>query len=114
MKFSRSLKKSYEFRRLYAKGNHAATALLVVYCRKNRNQCNQLGITVGTKIGNAVHRNRVRRRLKEIYRLNEVNLISGFDIVIVGRVKSRYASYQELEKDFLYLCKRLGLRSEVK
>lgn len=109
VEFSVSLKKNYEFRRLYSKGKSVATPLLVVYVRRNNGKMNRLGLTVGTKVGKAVVRNRVRRRLKEIYRLNEHRLQSGRDVVIVARVRSRDADYHKLEKDFLSACARLEL-----
>lgn len=112
MKFTESLKNNYEFRRLYSKGKSAGTGVLVAYCRRGRPGHNRLGITVSGKIGNAVHRNRVRRRFREIYRLNEHRLRSGYDIVIVARVKGRYASYADLEKAFLSVCRSLGLLSD--
>ena len=64
---------------------------------------------MGSKIGNAVKRNRVRRRLKEIYRLNEDKLLTGYDIVIVARVKAVHAKYSQLDRSFLFLADRLGL-----
>ena len=64
---------------------------------------------MSTKIGNAVVRNKIRRRYKEIYRLNEDKLIAGYDIVIVARRKSRYSDYHELESDFLRLCAKLHI-----
>lgn len=110
MKFSVPIKRNNDFRRLYNKGKSAATSRIVVYCRRGRNsKQNRLGLTVGTKVGHAVVRNRIRRRLKEIYRLNEEKLNSGWEIVIVARVRSRDASYGELERDFLSLCEKLGL-----
>lgn len=109
MKFSETMKKNYEFRRLYSKGKSAATPVLVVYCRKTNRAYNRIGITVTNKIGKAVHRNRVRRRIREIYRLNEHRLLPGTDMVIVARVRSRYVSYQELERAFLAACKRLNV-----
>ena len=59
-------------------------------------------------------RNRVRRRFKEIYRLNEGKLARGFDIVIVARVKSRFASYRELETAILSLFKKLKLIGDLR
>lgn len=112
MDFSVSMKKNHEFRRLYAKGKSVATKNLVVYFRRVERPYNQLGLTVSTKVGNAVVRNKVRRRLREIYRLNESGLICGMDVVIVARVKSRYSTYSELERDFLYACRRLGIAAE--
>ncbi|NLV85895.1 MAG: ribonuclease P protein component [Clostridiales bacterium] len=109
MKFSVSLKKNQDFRRLYSKGRSIAAASLVVYVKKNRQPVNRLGITVSTKIGNAVCRNKIRRRLKEIYRLNEGRLESGLDVVIVARVKAAHTPYSKLERDYLYACSRLGI-----
>ncbi len=109
MRFSTSLKNNYEFRRLYAKGKCAASPYAAVYCRRNRSRANKLGITVSTKLGNAVKRNRIRRRYREIYRLNEDKLAAGYDLVIVARAKSKFSQYRELEADFLRLCRRLGV-----
>lgn len=109
MRFSTSLKNNYEFRRLYAKGTSVFSPYAAVYCRKNRTASNKLGITVSTKIGKAVQRNRIRRRFREIYRLNEEKFNSGYDIVIVARTKSRDARFIELESDILRLFGKLGI-----
>lgn len=112
MEFSTSLKNNYEFRRLYYKGKSAAGPLLVLYVRPNRRKENRLGLTVGVKIGKAVIRNRVRRRLREIYRLNERTLRRGVDLVVVARTGAVEASYRELEQEFLRLAGRLGVLGE--
>ena len=113
MKFSVSLKKNYEFRRLYAKGRSAQTPRMVLYCRKNWSDKNRFGITVSTKIGKAVYRNRIRRRFREIYRLNEGKLCPGYDIIIVAKGKSRYSDYKQLNEDFVFLAEKLGVWSEI-
>ena len=113
MRFTSSLKKNHEFRRLYNKGKSAVSRCAVVYCRRNGTAVNRLGVTVSTKIGNAVHRNRVRRRLKEIYRLNEEKLAPGHDIVIVARVQSRYVEYRELESAVVALFKKLNITRTI-
>lgn len=114
MEFTQSLKNNFAFRRLYAKGKHAVSSTMVIYCRKNKLSKNQLGITVSTKIGKAVVRNRVRRRLHEIYRQNEFRLAKGYDIVIVARGAGRYVTYGRLEADFLSLTAKLGLQGVQK
>ena len=109
MKFSASLKGNSAFRRLYAKGKSAAAPALVVYFRKNGARLNRVGVTVTSKLGKAVQRNRVRRRLREIYRLNEDRLRPGLDIILVARTRARFVSYAELDRAFLDLCGKLGL-----
>ena len=101
MKYTVSLKENRVFRRLYAKGRSAVSPTMVLYCRKNGRRENRLGLTTGTKLGHAVVRNRVRRRLREIYRLQEHRLSPGYDIVVVARVRAVYSRYAELERDFL-------------
>ena len=71
-----------------------------------------MGYTVSNKIGNAVTRNRVRRRLREIYRLHEHALRAGFDIVIVARHQAAGADYHRLERDMLRMFKALSLLKE--
>lgn len=110
MKHTVSIKRNHEFQRLYAKGKNTASPYLAVYWRKNRLGANRLGLTVGKKVGGAVVRNRVRRRIREIYRLHERELTTGCDLVIVARVKAAFSSYQQLENSFLALTDKLGLR----
>ena len=73
MQFSSSLKFNHIFRRLYRKGQSAANGYLVLYCRKNGSQANRIGLTVSAKLAHAVQRNRLRRQLREIYRLHEAS-----------------------------------------
>ena len=112
MKFTSTLKKNYEFHRLYRKGSSAATAFLVVYARQTKRQGNRVGFTVSTKLGKAVKRNRVRRRLREIYRLHEAELSRGTEMVVVARGRAVDAAYGQLEGAFLHACKKLGLFAE--
>ena len=107
-----TLKKNSDFRRLYAKGKSAVNPYVVVYSRCNREQHNRLGYTVSTKLGHAVVRNRVRRRLREIYRLNSRLFKSGYDIIIVARMRCVGAEYRKLEAAVLEACKKLELLEE--
>ena len=109
MKFTDTLKKNYEFRRLYSKGKSAATPFLVVYARKSKRHTNRIGFTVSNKLGNAVKRNRVRRRLREIYRLNEQQFQCGWDIVVVARSRCVVADFQSITKAYLALAAKAGI-----
>lgn len=112
MKFTVTLKNNYEFRRLYSKGSSAATPCLVVYARRSRRDKNGLGITVSTKVGKAVVRNRIRRRIREIYRLSEADIARGTQLVIVARPRAAEAGYAELRSCFIRACGKLGILEE--
>ena len=109
MKAAVTVKENYEFRRIYRKGRSAVSPYFVVYCLKNRAGASRLGVTVSKKLGHAVVRNRVRRRLREIYRLNAGRLKEGYDVIAVARVKAAHSRYAVLERDFLRLSQKLDL-----
>ena len=113
MKYSTSLKLNHIFRRLYHTSGFA-DGLLVLYARKNRTAENRVGITVSKKLGHAVVRNRVRRRLREIYRLNESRFQPGWDIVVVARTKAVSADFGKLTEAYLDLAEKAGILKEVK
>lgn len=108
MKFSCALKLNHIFRRLYSTKGYA-NSMLVLYARKNRTEQNRVGITVGKKLGHAVVRNRVRRRLREVYRLNESRFRPGWDIVVVARTRCIHASFAKLTEAYLSLAEQAGL-----
>ena len=109
MKHTISLKQNHEFRRLYAKGKSVVCPYFVLYCRRTGRPINRLGITASVKLGNAVKRNRARRRLRELYRLREEELRRGYDVVIVARTRAIYGRASELRRCFDQQAKKLGL-----
>ncbi len=109
MESTRSLKQNHLFRRLYQKGKSASGHCVVVYCRKNGLPYNRLGLTAGTKLGHAVVRNRIRRRIREAYRLSEQSYVLGYDIVVVARHRAVDASYQEIAQCLAHQMSKLGL-----
>ena len=108
MKFSSSLKLNHIFRRLYASSGHA-NSYLVLYARKNHSATNRVGLTVSKKQGCAVVRNRIRRRLREVYRLNEDKFQPGWDIVVVARSRCLNANFQKLCEAYLSLAEKAGI-----
>ena len=85
---------------------------MVVYCRKNRLDHNRLGITVSTKLGGAVVRNRARRRLAETFPLSRPHLRQGYDIVLVARGRVLTAPFPALLETFRRLCGKLEIWEE--
>lgn len=114
MKEQTTVKENYEFRRMYAKGKSGISSCLVVYYRPNRRDHNRLGVTVSTKIGHAVIRNRIRRRFREIFRLSQPKMKQGYDFIIVARTRASHVTYRELERAFLQVCGKLGVLEETK
>lgn len=109
MKHTVSLKQNHEFRRLYHKGKSAVSPYFAIYCRRTGRSESRLGITTGVKLGHAVKRNFVRRRIRELYRTNEHKFSPGYDIVVVARTRAIFGRYAELERSFLQLMKKLGI-----
>lgn len=103
MRFSESLKKTGDFQRVYRKRKSCANRLLVMYVRQNHTDRNRFGISVSKKVGNSVVRHHVTRLLRESYRLHEEMFHSGWDIVVIARAGTKYASYQEINSALLHL-----------
>ena len=107
-----TVKENYEFRRIYRKGKSAVSPQLVIYCQRNRRGHSRLGVSVSTKLGCAVVRNRVRRRIREIYRLNKAKMLPGYDLSVVARVRAVETDYQKLDRTYLRLLEQLDLLRE--
>lgn len=108
MKFSDALKFNHIFQRLYRTSGHG-NGLLVLYARPNRTGGNRVGITVSRKLGKAHIRNRIRRRLREVYRCNEDRFLPGWDIVVVARSRAIDADFESLTRAYLHLAEKAGL-----
>lgn len=112
MRFTISLKKNYQFLKVYKRGISYAGKYLVVYCLKNNCDNIRLGITTSKKVGNSVVRNRIRRLLKENYRHIEEKILVGYDIVFVVRANDNVPSYYEVKREMKYLLRKLRLMNE--
>lgn len=106
MQFTASLCENRDFRRMYSSAKSCVGSYVVVYARRNRCGSNRLGITASTKVGNAVVRNRARRRIRECYRVNEPRFLPGYDVVIVARSRAATAPYHALQAELMALCHR--------
>ena len=92
-----------------ATGTKVLAAAFVLQARKRSDEGPvRIGFTVSKKVGNAVERNRVRRRLREIVRLSEnARMRAGFDYVLVGRRAALKLSFARIADEFTGALNRL-------
>ena len=105
MIFTESLKSNRDFQKVYKSGKSFANKYLVMYVLENGTDQNRLGISVSKKVGNSVVRHRVKRLIKESYRLHEGIFNSGLDIVIIARQSAAAVGFYEAESALLHLTK---------
>ncbi len=106
------VKKNYEFKKMYKEGRYYAEEYLVMYIMKSKLDYNKVGFSVSKKIGNSVKRNRVKRLLRENYRLFHHKLKIGYTIIFTGRQKSSEASFWDIQKNMVSTFKRAKLLKE--
>ncbi len=101
--------KNPQFRTVYGKGKSKSDKYLVMYIYPNGLEQNRLGITVSKKNGNSVVRSRLKRIIKEAYRLQQHRFVSGYDIVIIARNASIDQKSTQMEKSVLRLAEKFHI-----
>lgn len=105
MKFTESLRKNRQFQEVYKTGVSRANKYLVMFVSENHQDVNYLGISVSRRVGNSVVRHRVKRLVKESYRLHEDIFNSGLNIVITARAGAASIPFEKMESAVLHLGK---------
>jgi ribonuclease P protein component len=105
------LKKPGDFQICYRQGKSSRGRLTTIYCRPNGLTYNRVGFSTGKRLGGAVVRNRIKRRLREIMRLAEADkrLKTGYDIILAPKPSAVDVGYQELRGSVYAGLKKLGL-----
>ena len=109
MLYTEILNNNRDFLALYHKGKFTASKNIVIYVRKNNLPFNRLGITAGKKIGNAVHRNRAKRLIREAYRGFAPRIKGGMNIIFAARVKTASASLETVKNAMNECFEKAGL-----
>lgn len=101
MKYTDTLKKNYEFRYILTKGTYYGGKYLDSYIVKNNKKTNNIGLAIGVKIAKANKRNKVKRLIRENYRLLEKDLVLGYNIVFLWKkkVSVEQATFYNIKED---------------
>lgn len=105
-----TLKTNREFERVFRQGRSVSDGFLVLLGRKSKKPPLRIGFCISKKTGKAVVRNRLRRRLKEIFRQLEGRLDSRWDLVMVSKPSSVTLTFQQLKARIEALTGRLGVQ----
>ncbi|MCR5833670.1 MAG: ribonuclease P protein component [Selenomonadaceae bacterium] len=112
LKKSEILRSKQDFNAVHGGGqsynNHALVMLVVEEEKYN----GKVGFAAGKKLGCAVARNRVKRLMREVYRLNKNSLRRNCGMILVGRKFTVTAKFKDVEKAFIALCRRAKLFKE--
>jgi len=104
------LRKREDFNKVYRHGKSFANSQFVVYWRSNPQAGSfRMGVSASSKLGNAVVRNRLRRMVKEIVRLNAAKVVESTDLVLIVRKPALSLAYKEMEGSILHVLRKSGL-----
>jgi ribonuclease P protein component len=108
------IKKNYEFKRFFSKGNVYRGKFIYMYIHKSNRNINKLGIAVSKKVGKAVQRNHIKRLIRENYKIYEEKINNYFNIVIIvkNNLNIKEVTYYDINSDFYYILKKAGMIDE--
>ena len=108
------IKRRNEFERIQSRGRKLHAPHFILIYEKSKVLPTRLGITITTKVEpRSVGRNKIKRRIREIFRLNKHQLTEAIDLVIIGKQGVSKCTYKEIEKEILGTLRHHGLLSKA-
>ena len=104
MKKRYRVKSEKDFNAIFKKGQSVANRKFVIYKLEKEQKHFRVGISVSKKLGNAVMRNKIKRRIRHVLLTHQVEL-AALDFVVISRKGVEILTYQELEQNLLHVLK---------
>lgn len=93
-----------DFKMVMKFGRRVSSRSFILFIRKNENPFHRLGIVVKKEVGPATFRNRMKRYVREFFRLNKRRIKGSYDIILMIKKGCSLRGYQEAEKELRKLC----------
>jgi ribonuclease P protein component len=103
------LTRSTDFQRVRRLGKSYAHPLVVLVVLPNEQEVSRFGVAAGRSVGNAVRRNRAKRRLREVLRASVPNITPGWDLVVIARRPMVDAKFEDIQNALAGLLRKSGL-----
>ena len=112
MKKTKMLKKNYEFKHVLSKGKYYSGKNIEVFIKDNNKNCNFLGLAISSKTGKAVKRNKIKRLIRENYKILEPQIKCGNSMVFLWKKKAdiENASFENIKKDMNNIFEKANIK----
>ena len=99
------IKSKQEFENLIKNGKRVKNSYFVIYYKERKNDFSRFGVTLSKNFGNAVKRNRYKRILRELIRINQKKFKNAFDYIIIMKKNCDDLEYKDIEEKLVSLLK---------
>ena len=113
MKKTKMLKKNYEFKNVLSKGKYYSGKNIEAFIKDNNKNYNFLGLAISTKTGKAVKRNKIKRLIRENYKILESQIKDGKSIVFLWKKKDdiKNATFENIKSDMNNIFEKANIKN---
>lgn len=113
MKKTKMLKKNYEFRNVLNKGKYYSGKNIEAFIKDNNKNCNFLGLAISVKTAKAVRRNKIKRLIRENYKILEPQIKNGKSIVFLWKKKAdvKNATFDNIKSDMNSIFEKANMKN---
>ncbi len=113
MKKTKMLKKNYEFRNVLSKGKYYSGKNIEAFIKDNNKNCNFLGLAISVKTAKAVRRNKIKRLIRENYKILETQIVDGKSIVFLWKKKVdiKNATFKNIKNDMNSIFEKANIKN---